>query len=1689
MSARLKPNWDTCLIRECESLLRKIAKPSWIGSGRALRRLIRKFVRQNRKDSKFLHNLLLRPSQAALATALLLFAFATPVYSVTFIGQTGSSNPFNGVDAGSTSAPTFVDIDGDGDQDAFVGEYGGTILYYQNTGSSTAASFSNITGASNPFNGVDVGERSVPTFVDIDGDGDQDAFIGEGAGNINYFENTGNSTNPTFSEVTGASNPFNGVDIGGRASPTFVDIDGDGDQDAFIGETAGSIKYYQNTGNSTNPTFSEVTGSSNPFNGVDLGSRVNPVFLDIDGDGDQDAFIGEGAGNINYFENTGTSASPTLTETTGSSNPFNGVDVGTRAFPTFVDIDGDGDQDAFIGEFDGNINYYIPLSNVTLSSTYNSFGEDGEFATVTATLDSTTSSVVIINLSYSGLATSNTDYSLSSTNMTISAGSLASTIYITNVGDTIYEGAEDITVGISSLTSATTSSAQSLSFTITDAESVPTVTLSTGGSTISENSGTQTVVPTLSVATTVDVTVNVSYSGTATRNTDYSASADSATISAGSQTSTITLTATQDTTYEADETIIVDIDSVSGGGATESGTQQSTITLSEDDSAPTVSLSVSSSSVAEASGTATVTATLSIASTSDVTVGLSLSGTATTNNDYSISSDSITISAGSTTGTSTLTSTQDTSVEGDETIIVDIDSVSGGGATESGTQQSTITLSDDESGISLSISSSSLVEASGTSTVTVELNIANTSSDVVVDLSLSGTATSNNDYTISATSLTIATGTTSNTATITAIQDTSIEGDETIVIDISSVSGGDVSEIGTQQSTITIVDDEFPDITLSTTYSSFAEDVGFATLTATLSQTISSEVYVDFTYSGLATSGTDYSVSLADSMTIFANTLATTLYLSAIADSIYEANETISVSMNRVTNANTSALGTFSFTLIDNESAPSVTLSTGGSTLSEDSGTQTVIPTLSVATTETVTVNLSFSGEAAKDTDYTVSATTVSISAGSTSNTITITAIQDTIGEGDETIIVGIDSVSGGGASESGVQQSTVTITDDEITTTTTSTTTTTLENTTTVEVVTVVTTATETTASPTTTVSSVTDFITVANDTSQTVTINDGTQVEVPSQSQTIVNEDGSVTATIIREDTQTQTVSTIASTFDPNQGSVFTSVAQDNDFVFQSANAASVIETTVAAPDTAETIVADEGTVTTTVSINSNVVATSTIEINGNATNEVRVTQTNGEVVTTSISIPPGNSTSLVPENTDNTSATNALLNIAVPQDLSITTVDDIVTEVTTDGSLQVAVHTFTDTTALTAEENTTTESTTLSLPPGTNGSMSFSGAIRTVTPQVTTPSGNELIVQTATNSAGQTEAVLEVIPAGSTESEFILLPQTGSDAAVEVVYNEDGSGAIVITTSLITLDTSRLGRAGSGRAGSGRAGFGRSRQLISQTEEAATDRFYMGRTPETNQTVHLYPMSAQTQIRIERSFDSEITTIQLMAGEADLQINHGDLKPLLDTDLIEVINTPIRQSIQEGINMMGLSVDSQLSPWDLETKFDDNVQAVWVWDANEQEWQVFSSSYPEQLHLNLEVARIFENIKPGDGLWIFASAPTELILSNEDSIDVSNQFTQLSSGWNLLSNGKTMTVHEVVDINPDIQSLWLYRDNHWFAYSPDNRIYTLMEQDESVKTISHEATINPTEAFWVEVSSIAHSSFRLKKPPAIQ
>jgi hypothetical protein len=256
------------------------------------------------------------------------------------------SDLYDSIDVGEKSAPFFADIDDDGDMDLFVGDEGGMVVFYQNDGNSALPLWTEITDS---YDSIDVGERSTLFFVDIDADSDLDLFVGEKMGNINFYQNDGTKADPLWSLVT---EDYHSIDIGACSTPRFVDIDHDGDFDLFIGEEYGNINFYRNTGTSNSPEWDFVTSN---YNSINVGRNSVPVFADIDDDSDFDLFVGQEEGKVCYYRNDGSAKLPDWTFVTEN---YNFIDLGSYGNPVLADIDGDDDLDLFVGEEDGNINFF-----------------------------------------------------------------------------------------------------------------------------------------------------------------------------------------------------------------------------------------------------------------------------------------------------------------------------------------------------------------------------------------------------------------------------------------------------------------------------------------------------------------------------------------------------------------------------------------------------------------------------------------------------------------------------------------------------------------------------------------------------------------------------------------------------------------------------------------------------------------------------------------------------------------------------------------------------------------------------------------------------------------------------------------------------------------------------------------------------------------------------------------------------------------------------------------------------------------------------------------------------------------------------------------------------------------------------------------------------------------------------------
>ena len=190
-------------------------------------------------------------------------------------------------------APAFGDLDGDGDDDMLLGEWRDRMAWYRNDGRGWFAR-NKLLPRWRMVDSAAVtltrGRNTTPTLGDLDGDGDLDLIVGESSGALNYYRNDGGPRAPDFQLV---SDEFQDIDVGRRSVPTLVDLDGDGDLDLAVGSEVSGLRLFRNEGTRKEPVFVET----DPF-AHEVPAFTTPAFADIDGDGHLDLVTGGNGGGI-----------------------------------------------------------------------------------------------------------------------------------------------------------------------------------------------------------------------------------------------------------------------------------------------------------------------------------------------------------------------------------------------------------------------------------------------------------------------------------------------------------------------------------------------------------------------------------------------------------------------------------------------------------------------------------------------------------------------------------------------------------------------------------------------------------------------------------------------------------------------------------------------------------------------------------------------------------------------------------------------------------------------------------------------------------------------------------------------------------------------------------------------------------------------------------------------------------------------------------------------------------------------------------------------------------------------------------------------------------------------------------------------------------------------------------------------
>ena len=207
----------------------------------------------------------------------------------------------------------------------------------------------------------------------------------------------------------------------------------------------------------------------------------------------------------------------------------------------------------------------------------------------------------------------------------------------------------------------------------------------------------------------------------------------------------------------------------------------------------------------------------------------------------------------------------------------------------------TATFSQNPSTVTISATNATATEAGLTTGTFTFTRSGDTSAALTVNYTVSGTATAGSDYTSLGTSVTIAAGATSATLTVTPLQDSLVESDETVILTLATGTG---YTVGTASSaTVTLSSDDTNTVTVTASDASATEaGLTTGTFTFTRSGDTSAALTVNYTVSGTATAGSDYT-SLGTSVNIAAGATSATLTVTPVDDTLVEADETVTLTL------------------------------------------------------------------------------------------------------------------------------------------------------------------------------------------------------------------------------------------------------------------------------------------------------------------------------------------------------------------------------------------------------------------------------------------------------------------------------------------------------------------------------------------------------------------------------------------------------------------------------------------------------------------------------------------------------------------------------------------------------------------------------------------------------------------------
>ncbi len=546
-----------------------------------------------------------------------------------------------------------------------------------------------------------------------------------------------------------------------------------------------------------------------------------------------------------------TVSDPTATAPTATTTAGGGSGLGTGAIVGIVAAAGGVVAACATGRCGGgDDDYYVPTPSppppppptVTLVLTPEEISEAEGVSRVTARLSGATSEAVTLTVSASAVSpATSSDFALSlNRELRIGAGQTTSTGTVTVTAVDNGEDHADREVRVTAaVTGASVAAPSARTLTIADDEGAPTVTLVLTPEEISEAEGVSRVTARLSGATSEAVTLTVSASAVSpATSSDFALSLNrELRIGAGQTTSTgtVTVTAVDNGEDHADREVRV---TAAVTGASVAAPSARTLTIADDEGAPTVTLVLTPEEISEAEGVSRVTARLSGATSEAVTLTVSASAVSpATSSDFALSLNrELRIGAGQTTSTGTVTVTAVDNGEDHADREVRV-TAAVTGASVAAPSARTLTIADDEGAptVTLVLTPEEISEAEGVSRVTARLSGA-TSEAVTLTVSASAVSpATSSDFALSLNrELRIGAGQTTSTGTVTVTAVDNGEDHADREVRVTATVRGPSGVAAPLARTLTITDDEeAPEVNLSVSPMRVREDAGKPQVTVT----------------------------------------------------------------------------------------------------------------------------------------------------------------------------------------------------------------------------------------------------------------------------------------------------------------------------------------------------------------------------------------------------------------------------------------------------------------------------------------------------------------------------------------------------------------------------------------------------------------------------------------------------------------------------------------------------------------------------------------------------------------------------------------------------------------------------------------------------------------------------------------